>query len=186
MTSLALLAAVALSWEGTGTVYPPGAPLKIAVRTRIDADGNVVSESWPVAIGEEKGLRRMTLRVDGGTVERGGKSEPMPQFMWNEERAQFGFYQQLQAASVKAKDVARQGANTFSVPGLVRTWFRVDAEGTITEAVNIVPAEGGQAHQRFRFDGFLIDDGAVFPRHMEMYRGGKPYFTLDVTRFDGG
>jgi len=183
---LALAAAVALSWEGTGTVYPPGEPLKIAVRTRIDTQGNVVSESWPVALGEEKGLRRMMLKADGGTVERGGKSEPMPKPMHGEEWAQFGFYQQLQAAVPRASEIARQRVNTFSVPGVVTTWFKVDPEGRVTEAVNIVPTGDGPAHQRFRFDGFLNDGGAVFPRHMEMYREGKPYFTLDVTRFHGG
>lgn len=174
----------AISWEGEATVYPSGRELKIAVRTRIDPIGNVVSESWPVELGEAKGLRRMTLKDGSGTMERGGKTEPMPEAMYREEDQQFEIYRILQVAEERARELAPLGVTAFSEPFSPSTWFRIDREGTILGAINEVNAADGTAYQTFRFDGFLRSGGAIFPKHMEMIRDGKPYFTLDVTRFD--
>jgi hypothetical protein len=173
-----------MSWEGEATVYPPGRELKIAVRTRIDQLGNVVSESWPIELGEAKGLRRMTLTGGGGTVERDGQKLPMPEDMYREERAQFEIYRLLQLAADRGPEMAALGADTFSVLDGKSTWFRIDKRGTIVGAVNEVPAEGGAAYQQFRFEGFLTSGEWVFPKHMEMTREGKPYFTLDVAKFN--
>ena len=188
MIALALLAAaagpLALSWEGNAEVYPPGRTLQIAVRSSIDGDGNVTSESWPVELGEAKGLRRMTLSATGGTMERSGEKQPMPADLWAEERAQFGFYRQLQvAASLLPSHIARR-VNTFSVDGDVRTWFRISPDGELIGAVNEVPTAEGRAWQEFRFDGLLRSNGAVFPQRMRITRNGQPFFLLDVTKFD--
>jgi dienelactone hydrolase len=184
-SSVATATPSALEWRGTGEVYPPAGPLRIAVHTRIDAADNVVSESWPVTEGEAKGLRRMSLSNDGGAVQVGGKQEPMPASMWSEERAQFGFYRQLQAASAAAPAVAKAGANTFAVDGLVRTWFRVAPDGTISEAFNDLPVGENRAfvRQRFVFEGWWRDGAAVFPKHMLMTRNGRPYFSLNAEQF---
>lgn len=192
MSWLSLLATVAASqtpalhWEGTAEVYPLGRTLKIAVRSHIDRNGNVVSESWPIELGESRGLRRILISAQGGTMERAGEKQAMPTEIWSEERAQFGFYRQLQEAHSLAFDRARSGVTTFSVPGEVTTWFRVATDGSLVGAINEVPVGGpGQkAYQTFRFAGFWLDDGAIFPKHLEMTRDGKPFFTLDVTKFD--
>ena len=190
MTCLPLLAMLAasemppLSWEGTAEVYPPGRVLKIAVRSRIDREGNVVSESWPAELGEAKGLRRMTITDTGGTMERGGEKQRMPADIWQEERAQFGFYRQLQFAASEAPARVARGANMFSVDGVVKTWFRIGPSGQLAGAVNQVPTSDGLAWQEFRFDGLLESNGAVFPRQLTMTRNGEPYFTLHVTSFD--
>ena len=176
-----------LSWEGTAEVYPPGKVIKIAVRTHIDAHGDVIGESWPVDVGEAKGMHRMTLNRSGGTTSVAGKQDSMSSSMWAEERAQYGFYQQLQIASAKAPAMARRGVKAFNVPGPVTTRFRIDRKGTLLGASNSVPVgeHGNLTPQVFRFDGFWRSHGAIFPRHMEMLRSGQRYFTLDVTRFDG-
>ena len=188
MIGLALLAAAAgtasLNWEGTAEVYPPGQRLQIAVRSSIDPEGNVISESWPVELGEAKGLRRMTLSASGGTMERGGDKQAMPPDVWNEERAQFGFYRQLQVADGKVAEQIAQGVNSFSVDGPARTWFRIGHDGRLIGAVNDVPTAAGPVRQEFRFDGLLRSNGAVFPRQMRMTRNGEPYFLLNVSRFD--
>ena len=174
-----------LRWGGTAEVYPAGAVIRLGVRTRMRGD-SVLSETWPVEQGEAKGMHRMTLDANGGTVEIGGKKGPMPQAMWREERAQYGIYTQLQAAAARGPDLARLGVNTFSVDGAVKTWFHLDPSGTVVSAVNQVPAgdEGKPVYQTFRFDGYWRSNGMVFPRHMEMTRDGKPYFMLDATQFD--
>jgi len=175
-----------LSWDGTAEVYPPGKVVRIAVRTRIDDQGNVVSESWPVDVGEAKGMHRMTLDANGGTTNVGGKEATMPAAMWAEERAQYGFYQQLQLAAARAPKMARRGARAFDVGGRVTTRFRINRRGTILGASNSLRGndKGASSPQTFRFDGFWHSHGAIFPRHMEIFRSGQRYFTLDVTRFD--
>lgn len=178
------LAVSPLSWEGEATVYARGRELKIAVRTRIDHLGNVVSESWPVELGEAKGLRRMTLTAGSGTIERGGQKEAMPEEVYLEERQQFEIYRILQVADDRARELAPLGVNTFSEPFSPRTWFRIDRDGTIIGAINEVNAVGGTAYQEFRFEGFWKSGEATFPKHMEMLRDGRPFFTLDVTKFD--
>jgi len=175
-----------LSWEGTAEVYPPGRTLKIGVRTSIDPVGNVVSDSWPLEVGEARGLRRMRIADGEGTIERGGKSQPMPEAMRFEEQAQFAFYRFLQVAAQRAPDMAALGVNTFQVAGAPLTWFKIDRNGRIVGAVNEVPANGATAYQQFRFDGFWKSRESTFPKHMEMRRDGRPFFTLDVASFHAG
>lgn len=175
-----------LSWEGTAEVYPPGRTLKIGVRTSIDPIGNVVSDSWPLEVGEAKGLRRMRIADGEGTIERAGKSEPMPEAMRFEEQAQFAFYRFLQLAAQRAPDRAALGVDTFQVAGAPLTWFKIDRNGRIVGAVNEVPANGATAYQQFRFDGFWQSRESIFPKHMEMRRDGRPFFTLDVASFHAG
>ena len=117
-------------------------------------------------------------------MERGGEKQSMPQEMWSEERAQFGFYRQLQVAASRVPEHVAKGVNTFSVDGEVKTWFRIGPDGELIGAVNEVPTGEGRAWQEFRFDGLLHSNGAVFPRQMRMTRNGRPFFLLDVTRFD--
>lgn len=179
-----VIAAGTLSWEGEATVYPPGRELRIKVRTRIDSLDNVVSESWPIELGEAKGLRRMTLSASAGTLERVGEKLPMPQDVWAEETAQFGFYRQLQVANSELPKHVAQGVTTFSVPGAVTTWFRIGPDGNLIGAINQVPSGSGQAWQEFRFDGFWHSNGAIFPKQMRMIRDGQRYFLLDVAKFD--
>lgn len=164
-----------LAWEGTAEVYPPGRVLKIGVRTSMDQFGNVVSESWPLELGEAKGLRRMRIsRSEGGTIERGGKSEPMPEEIWREERDQFQIYKLLQFAAQRGPEMAALGVNTFQIGGGELTWFRIDRQGNVVGAINEVHASGGTAHQTFKFDGFWKGKESVFPKHMEMTRDGQP------------
>jgi hypothetical protein len=174
-----------MRWEGSAEVYPPRAVIKLGVRTRVQGD-DVLSETWPVDEGEARGMHRMTLDANGGTIEIGGKRNVMTRAMWNEEHAQFGVYTQLQAAALRGPELARLGVNTLSVDGPVKTWFQIDRAGAVIGAVNQVPAgdSGRPAYQTFRFDGFWKSNGMVFPRHMEMTRDGKPFFTLDVAHFD--
>jgi hypothetical protein len=185
---LALLAAAAgqltLSWEGTAEVYPPGRTLHIAVRSTIDRNDNVVSESWPVELGEAKGLRRMTLSAHGGTMERTGEKQPMPREIWAEERAQFGFYRQLQVAASQVPAHVAQGVDMFSVDGAAKTWFRIGPDGSLIGAVNQLLTADGPAWQEFHFDGLLLSSGAVFPKRMRMTRNGRPFFLLEVSKFD--
>jgi hypothetical protein len=137
-----------------------------------------VSESWPTALGEAKGLRRFALNPEGsGTIERGGKSEAAPADFVREEKAQFGVYQQMQEALRRCA-----GSEQVTISGAVATSFRC-GKGGPTSAANWVAAPGAPVRQDFRMIGWWRDGQAVFPRRLVIKRDGKPFFDLTVTRF---
>ena len=179
--------AVPLAWEGRATVYDGNQTVAIAVRTRVERDGTVISDSWPVAEGEGKGLRRIVLRPDGsGTLERGGTVQPLSADFAREEAAQFGFYQQYQVAGGQCAAQAQTGpgSNVIEVhsPGPVPTAFRCEWN-RITNAANWVAAPGRPVRQDFRTVGQWLDAGNSFPRRLLIKRGGRPFFDLRVFRF---
>jgi hypothetical protein len=179
------LLAHGLYWEGTATVHDGKRSIVIAVRTTIARDGSVQSDTWPAPQGEKRGLRRMIIDAGGGTMERGGKRELMPDELLVEERMQYGFYGQLQQADRWCREHPRLRA-PYVVGGLVDTSFTCRL-GLVSSAANtLAPGSEGSATiaQRFTFRGWWRKRGMVFPRHMDLRRSGKPYFTLDVTRFD--
>lgn len=182
-----LLAAAAilpvLTWEGRAVVHDGNREIAIAVQTRMERD-RIVSESWPQAEGEDKGLRRLIIPAEGDAIlERGGKTTRMPPAFAIEERAQFAFYRQLQIAVQQC--ALLRGRASRSAPVIVidqRTAFRCQG-GQVQSAANWVLGEGTPIRQEFRIVGLLRSAGSVFPRRLEIRRGGKPFFDLDVTRF---
>jgi hypothetical protein len=182
---LAVLAGLALQWEGRAVVHAGDRTIPIRVRTSIAADGTATSESWPEELGEAKGLRRMIIGPAGGELHRGGTVAPLPAAMVTEERAQFGIYRQVQEAAARVPALTAAGADTVSIPGHTTSWFTMRS-GSLRSAVNWLPlGEGGRpVRQDFSFDGWWRSGGAIFPRHMILTRDGKPYFELWVERFE--
>jgi hypothetical protein len=183
LIGLAAAAAVStLKWEGRAVVHDGARDIAIAVRSRLE-EARIVSESWPVADGEAKGLRRLTIPAAGdATLERGGKVTPMLAAFATEERAQFAFYRQLQVAARRCADMPAGAAmsEAFVVDG--RTSFRCRGKEVRT-AANWVAAEGTPVRQEFRIVGLWHSGDAVFPRRMEIKRDGQPFFDLVVTSF---
>lgn len=174
-----------MHWEGSAAVWDGDRKIALTVRTTIGRDGSVRSDSWPTDVGEAKGLHRLEIKGDGATMTIGGKSGPAPAALVAEERRQFGFYWQLQQAARWCRAHPR-GTATRTVAGLVATRFTCRG-GQITQASNrLEPSAAGAASiaQRFTFSGWWRRAGAIFPRHMMLTRSGRPYFALDVARFD--
>lgn len=177
-----------LAWQGTATVFAGERTIKLRVRTRIAADGSVVSESWPVEQGEGA-LRRMIIDSGGGWMERAGKREPMPAEMLNHERQQFGFYTQLQKVMARRKALPVFSAPKVAVEGLVTTTFVLDHSLNPVEATNVVssPEPGGKSiNQSFRLEGEITSNCLSWPRKIRILEDGKPYFELTIETFDAG
>jgi hypothetical protein len=175
-----------LSWEGRGTIHGDR-KINIRVRTRIDAKGNVVSESWPVDQGEAA-LRRMIIDETGGWIERGGKREPMPKEMLEHERQQFGFYIQLQKALLR-RDLTPVTGTKIKVEGRVTTRFGSSYNRIPFNAINTVssPEPGGKPiPQMFILQGEVVSNGQEWPRNIAIYQHGKLFFTLDIEKFEAG
>ena len=173
----------AVAWEGKGIVYAGDRKIEIGVRTRISKEGHVVSESWPLAQGEGA-MRRMIIDDRGGWMERDGKREPMPKEMLEHERQQFDFYRSLQ--SVMA---ARSRPHEIAIPPAGATFFMFNQDGWPAEARNRVvsPEPGGPPiEQHFFLSGETISNGVGWPRQIRILHNGKPYFTLNIEKFEAG
>jgi hypothetical protein len=174
-----------MHWEGSAAVWDGDRKIPLTVRTTIGRDGSVRSNSWPTDVGVAKGLHRLEIKGYSATMTIGGKSGPTPAAMVAEERRQFGFYWQLQDAARWCRAHPR-GTARRTIAGLVATRFTC-RRGEITQASNrLEPSAEGAApiEQRFTFKGWWRRGGAIFPRHMMLTRSGKPYFMLEVARFD--
>ncbi|GLR46321.1 hypothetical protein [Sphingomonas astaxanthinifaciens] len=187
MSLLLLLAAAVmpLSWQGRAVVHDDRRRIAITVRSRVEASGRVISESWPTAIGEAKGLRRFILEPTGtGTIERGGRREAAPADFVREEQGQFGFYQLMQQAAHQCAWSGARGIDDIDMGDPLGTHFACD-KGFLTSAWNRVDRSGTPIRQQFRMRGWWRDGDAFFPKRLEIRRDGKPFFDLDVTRFRG-
>lgn len=174
MLAALLLAAAApgeVAWVADATVHAGGRTIALRSRTRLLANGGVISDSWPVSEGEATGLRRMTITPDGGWIERAGQRQAMPAAMLAEERRQFGFYRDYARADVWCA-VAKRGLKAFGP-----TLFRC-RKGELTDAANRI----GTVRQDFRLFGSIRSAGAVLPLAMELRRDGQPYFSMRVER----
>ena len=180
--AMALLAAsttaqdqVEMRWQASAIVHAGPRDIAIEARTTL-SDRGVLSESWPVAEGEKRGLRRMIIDGQAGWLERGGERTPMPEDMLSEERQQFGFYRELQDAASWCGNAGPSGSTTRTFG---RTSFRCTG-GRVTRAANWI----GTARQDFRIAGLLRSNGMVFPKRLSIRRDGQPYFDMTVERFD--
>jgi hypothetical protein len=177
-----------LAWQGRATVFAGDKQIAIRVRTRIAADGSVVSESWPVEQGD-KALRRMIIDSTGGWLERGGKREPMPTEMLEHERQQFGFYTQLQKVMARRKGLPVFSAPKVEVEGLVPTTFVLDHSLNPVEAHNVVSSAepgGKPISQRFELRGEIVSNCLSWPREIRIVQESKPYFALTIETFEAG
>jgi hypothetical protein len=185
-----------LSWTGTGRVYPPGRVLELGVSTHVTPFVSARSDTWVLAQGPST-MRTMIIEPTGGWLVRGGKQEPMPEAMLRQEREQFAIYGQMQMAMAqiaRASPAAiRGGVTRITIPARdansVDTQFMFDPSGRLIEAGNAIDdsdTPGKKVEQRFRFSGEVVSNGLRWPRRLEMFRGGKPYFTLDIATFTAG
>lgn len=181
-TLIAAAAASTLHWQGTAKVYDGDRTIALGVDSRLGLDGQVDSRSWPLAEGRAKGERGMMIAADGqsGSLLRNGQSTPMPADFLREERAQFGFYLQLQQAVRWCDAEPAKGESTRVFEGPVATSF-LCVDRRITNAANWVAAEGTPVRQDFRVAGLHRRDEVVFPRTLVIKRDGKRWFDLNVT-----
>jgi hypothetical protein len=181
-----------LSWTGAGKVYPPGRVLELGVATHVTPFVGARSDTWVIAQGPST-MRTMIIEPAGGWLIRDGKREPMPQAMLRQEREQFAIYGQMQMAMALAPAAIRRGVYQLTIPARdansVDTIFMFDSSGRLVEARNAVDdtdTPGKTMEQRFRFSGEIVSNGLRWPRHMEIFHGSEPYFTLDIASFTVG
>jgi hypothetical protein len=174
-----------LSWTGTGKVFPPGRTLELGVETSVTPFETARSDTWILSEGRST-MRSMIIEQYGGWTERGGKREPMSPLMLKQERQQFAIYGQMQMALARAASTPQRRI-TIEGDGIrsATTTFEVDDAGRLVGAENAVADDekpGATVAQTFKFSGEIAADGLRWPKHMEMYRSGQPYFVLDISK----
>jgi hypothetical protein len=177
-----------LAWDGEATVHAGGRTIDLGVRTRITADGQVVSVTWPLAQGESA-KRKMLITKTGGWTERDGVREPMPAAQLAHERQQYGFYTQLQMALAVANQSARSKPLILPVGGLTDTVFEFDYNGHVVAARNVVaaPEAGGKPiRQTFLLSGDVSSNGLHWPKTIRILQNDKLFFELRIKAFVAG
>ena len=177
-----------LAWTGRATVFAGERTIALGVRTRIAADGSVVSESWPAEQGEQA-LRRMIIDSTGGWLERAGKREQMPPEMLAQERQQFGFYTQLQKLMARRNRLPVFSAPHVTVEGLSPTTFVLDHSLNPVNASNTISSlqPGGKPiSQFFELRGEIVSHCLKWPREIRIFQDGKPFFSLTIDTFEAG
>lgn len=173
----------AMSWRGSAEVTAGGRTIAIEVRSSIAADGTIISESWPTNEGEVRGLRRLVLSPDGtGSLERNGQRQALPREFVDEERAQFGFYLQLQTAAARCSASSQRAKATLDIEGPKLTRF-LCSRRRIISATNWTRSDGMPQRQDFFIKGLRRDGSLLFPRRLVIRRGDRPFFDLHVTHF---
>lgn len=177
-----------LAWDGEATVHAAGRTIELGVRTRITADGQVVSVTWPLAEGESARRKMLITKTDGWT-ERGGVREPMNAAQLAHERQQYGFYTQLQMALAVANQSARAKPLILPVGGLTDTIFEFDYNGHVVAARNVValPEAGGRPiRQTLLLAGDISSNGLHWPRTIRILQNDKLFFELRIKAFLAG
>ena len=182
-----------LRWKGQALVHAGGHDVAITVSTIVVPFDWARSESWPTARGRDV-ARTMLITPEGGWVERGGRSDPLPPAFVEHERAQFAIYGLMLLAPLlhppgrltrlpDQDGFSRLLAERRPAPP-TELWF--DSLGRLAEARNQVPApEGGERiSQRFVFSKEPMAAPIRWPRELRIEQGGQPYFELRLNRFE--
>jgi hypothetical protein len=174
-----------LSWTGTAKVFPERQAIELGISTVVEPFKSARTDSWLLAKGRST-LRSIIVEPTGGWMEIGGRRQEMPAAMLAQERQQYGIYGQIQLAMLAHQ---RSGRRTIRIGGdgnhSVDTEFKFE-RGHLSAARNSVTGSeqpGTRIEQRFRFSGEVRSNGLVWPRHLEIDRGGARYFVLDIATF---
>jgi len=173
-----------LAWTGNASVFLPDSKLDLGVSTSLQVLplDHIRSESWLLSQGPAS-KRAMIFAGSEAWIERGGKREAMPEAMRRHELQQYGLYELILKAQQLGRGVTKQGASRVALEG-AELLFR---DGHLAEIRNeVAGSEEGAAKisQTFLLSGEIIDDGISWPRKIEIFQNGKPYFTLELTSFD--
>jgi hypothetical protein len=169
-----------LRWTGTAHVQAGEQSLAIGVSTHVVPFRSARSDNWLLSEGTGS-KRAMIIEPSGGWIERSGKREPMPEAMLRHERQQFAIYGLMQMALADKLSHVR-GSPERDIPD---TRFTFDGSGRLIEARNQVdpPTAGGKIQQLFRFSGEVRSRGLKWPKRIEIFQEGRPYFTLEIDSF---
>jgi hypothetical protein len=187
----ALTRARVLHWDGKATIYAGERQINIEGTWEVEPPDRAVVTTWEVEKGKAS-TRSMRIDGDTGTMERDGKSVPMPPVILAHERGQFYLYSVLKLASLRDADVRLTPVEEAGAQGLlvarqgrsdVKIFF--DAEGRPTRMLRNVSDSKTQTliEQELRFDGVVESGGVRWPQRIRILEQGKLFFDLQISNF---
>jgi uncharacterized membrane protein len=187
----ALKRARVLNWRGRETIYGVGRQTHIDGRWTVEPPDRASVTTWEVDKGESS-ARRMIIDGASGSMERSGKSMPMPPEMLANERDQFYLYSVLKLTplldpDVKLMAITEHGAPGLNVvrPGRPNVSILFDASGRPTRLRTSVldPATKQPVAEELQFQGTVESEGIRWPRQIRILQAGKLFFELEISEF---
>jgi hypothetical protein len=183
-----------LSWDGEATVHAAGRDIALGMSTMVSPFASARSTSWPLAAGPAAS-RTMIVSETGGWMESGGRREFLPPRQLAHERAQFAMYGLMLlapldhgGASLRTRHDPHKGIYILRVshPRAPLTHFHIEEGGRLAEAFNQVPhpETGRPIRQRFIFSPEQMPGPVRWPRNIRIEQEGRPYFELELKRFE--
>lgn len=179
-----LLARVkALSWTGTAHISGGVRMIDLTLRSHVEPFSNARTDSWLTT--DTSSLRSMLLTPQGGYVQRGDATAPLPTPQALHERQQYAIYGYLLLVQPGVTLTSDAGRITASRQGLPPIRLTLDSDGMIDAAdyVAAAPDGTGTIAEHIRFEGKLTDKGVNWWQRMIMLQNGMPYMTLTLESF---
>ena len=187
----ALKRARVLIWRGRATIHAGGRQIHIEGSWTVEPPDRASVTSWEVEKGQTS-ARRMMIDGAAGSMERGGKTLPMPPEMIANERDQFYLYSVLQLTTLLEPNVTltattQDGASGVRVvrPGRPEVTIFFDSNGRPSRLLTSVfdPATKQRVAEELQFEGVVSSEGVRWPRRIRILQAGKLFFDLEITEF---
>ena len=179
-----LLARVtALRWYGKARIVDGARTLDFTVNSHVEPFGRVRTDSWLTT--DTSSLRSMIITPEGGFLQRGETSIPLPPAQTLNQRQQYGVFGYMLLAKAGTTVTADAGRITAMRDGLPPIRFTLDTDGSLDAADYVVAAADGvgKITEHIRFDGKLSDKGVNWPQQIIVIQNGMPYMTLNLESF---
>lgn len=188
----ALRRARILEWRGRATVYAGARQIRLAGHWITEPPERATVATWEIEKGEGS-MRRLILDGNQGSMERDGKTMPMPPAMLANEREQFYLYgvvklllltdPAVRLSSVRVDGEVRGLAVTQPGRNDVQIFF--DRAGRPTRLTTTVldPATGTRVAEEMQFEGLIESAGVKWPRRILIRQSGALFFEVEITEF---
>ena len=187
----ALKRARALHWRGKATIHAGGREIRVEGRWSVEPPDRASVTTWEVERGEWT-ARRMIIDGKKGSMERDGRSAPLPPAMLANERDQFYLYSVLQLtplldSDVKLTAISEDGSTGLRVvrPGRPEVSIHFDTAGRPTRLRTSVldTVTKRQVAEEMQFEGVLESQGVRWPQRIRILQAGELFFDLEISEF---
>ena len=188
----ALRRARILEWRGKATVHVGARQIHLAGQWVIEPPDRATVATWEIEKGKSS-TRRLILNGNEGSMERDGKTAPMPPEMLANERDQFYLYAvvkillltdpAVRLSPVRIGGEVRGLSVTQPDRNDVQIFFNSAGRPTHLTTTVVDPATGKRMAEEMQFDGIIESAGVSWPRRILIKQAGALFFELEITEF---
>ena len=188
----ALQRARVLNWRGKATVHAGQRQIRLEGRWTVEPPDRATVATWEVEKGEAS-TRRMIIDGATGTMERDGKTTPMPPELLANERDQFYLYSVLKLTPLGDRTVTLAPLVDGDTRGLsvkragrpdVQIFFDATGRPVRLRTSVLDPATKQPVAEELQFEGVIESGGVRWPRRIRILQSGTLFFDLEITEFN--